>query len=236
MNYTVCPSQPEQFTDAHFDRYQFDNRSRLLKGTDLDWRDYARMHTLSVGKQQKGRRGAVPAWALRDESTRQVILHYLAGRFGARNSRGNLQQRLEWCSKAGERFAQREKEHTARRIKEYRAISGQQFHELEPEKYERLFYSVLRGETSAEHLKRVELQIQNVDSQAMVSERAPELVLAIAYFAYRLGWNSPSIAEQLGLKPPAVRQILHRLNRSAKRLQGLLPSQRISGRRARRPQ
>ena len=41
-------------------------------------------------------------------------------------------------------------------------------------------------------------------------ERAPEIVLGVLYGYYRLNLDSPSIAETLRIRPPAVRQILYR--------------------------
>jgi hypothetical protein len=39
--------------------------------------------------------------------------------------------------------------------------------------------------------------------------------LAVAHHYYRLGYDSPSVGETLGLSAPAVRQILFRMNRLA---------------------
>lgn len=220
MAYTLYPSQPEQHNAARFDRFQFaDNRGRFLKGAKLDFRDMERMHVLPVANEQKGRRTAVPAWALSDQNLRQVLLHYLATRFAVKNTNGTLQQRLAMCTAAGKRRARKEERITEQRIQEYRAISGQRFHELEPERYQRLFCSALKGESLAERLKRVELQIHNSDSSAFVSARAAAIAASVCYLAYKLGWPSPSIAEHLDLRAPAVRQILYRLNRAARRLE-----------------
>jgi hypothetical protein len=221
MNYTQYPSQPEQHSAPHFDKFQFDNgRGRFLKGAKLDFRDVERMHLLRVANQQAGRRTGVPSWSLSDQTLRHVVLHYLSTRFAVKNTHLSLQQRLALCTAAGKRRARKEKKKTEQRIQEYRAISGQRFHELEPAAYvKRLFSSALRGESFAEHLRLLELQILNSDSSAFVSAHAAEIALAVAYYAYRLGWPSPSIAEELNLRAPAVRQILSRLNRAARRLE-----------------
>jgi hypothetical protein len=228
MAYTRFASQPEQFNAPHFDKYQFaDHRGRFLKGAKLDFKDTERMHVLSIANEQKGRRKAVPPWALSNQSMRQVVLHYLATRFAVKDSKGNLRQRLAVCTAAGKRRARKEKQRHEEQIREYRAIHGKRFHELESEKYERLFCSALKGESVSERLKKVELQILNSESAAFVSERAAAIAVSVCYYAYRMGWPSPSIAEETGLRAPAVRQILHRLNRAARRLEtGWNPSGR----------
>jgi hypothetical protein len=220
MTYTQFPPQPEQSSTPHFDKFQFDNgRGRFLKGSKLDFRDMERMHLFPISNQQKGRRTGIPAWALSNQSLQKVLVHYLSTRFAVKNTKGNLQQRLALCTAAGKKRARKEKQRTEERIREYRAIFGERFHELETERYERLFCSALRGESLAERLKRVELQIHNSDGAAFVSARAAAIAASVCYLAYRLGWPSPSIAEHLDLRAPAVRQILHRLNRAARRLE-----------------
>jgi hypothetical protein len=228
MTYTRYSAQPEQFNSPHFDRYQFaGERGRFLKGAELDFKDTGCMHVLRIGNEQKGRRTGVPAWALADQSMRQVVLHYLSTRFAVKTTKGNLQQRLALCTTAGKKRARKEKQRHEEQIREFRAIHGQRFHDLEPEKYERLFCSLYKGESVSERLKKVELQILNSESAAFVSARAAAIAVSVCYYAYRMGWPSPSIAEELNLRAPAVRQILHRLNRAARRLEtGWNPSGR----------
>jgi hypothetical protein len=220
MNFTHCPTQPEQFNSPHFDRYQFaGERGRFLKGAKLDFKDTGRMHVLRISNEQKGRRTGVPAWALSNQSVREVVLHYLTTRFAVKDTKGSLQQRLASCTTAGKKRARKEKQRNEEQIREYRAIYGQRFHDLEPEKYERLFCSLYKGESVSERLKKVELQILNSESAAFISDRAAAIAVSVCYYAYRMGWPSPSIAEELNLRAPAVRQILHRLNRAARRLE-----------------
>jgi hypothetical protein len=56
--------------------------------------------------------------------------------------------------------------------------------------------------------------------QAAISRAGgyPQLVAAIAYRSFRLGWTSPVIAESLGVTPTMVRQLIYRLRQTARRI------------------
>lgn len=71
---------------------------------------------------------------------------------------------------------------------------------------------------SAARRDALAIQIQNLDTQIVTAARLVENVCAVAYLSYRLGYKSPEIAAQLGLKPPNVRIIRYRLNRTWQRL------------------
>jgi len=66
-------------------------------------------------------------------------------------------------------------------------------------------------------LKRHARQVSVWDSEYHNISRAPELALAVAYQSLRLGYDSPSVAESLGMRAPAVRQILSRFIKRAVR-------------------
>src|SRR2546425_9397359 len=65
---------------------------------------------------------------------------------------------------------------------------------------------------SAEHRAAWETQIQNMDSDLVLGTRGyVAVVLAVAYLYWRTHWDGDEVAEQLGLKTCAVRQLLFRL-------------------------
>jgi DNA-directed RNA polymerase specialized sigma24 family protein len=76
-------------------------------------------------------------------------------------------------------------------------------------------------ETNPSALRSLEREIMNVDTDVFLATRLPEIAAAIIYLYYRLSWNSVSIAEELGLKSPHIRQILYRLNKAYENMQRL---------------
>ena len=56
-----------------------------------------------------------------------------------------------------------------------------------------------------------------LDGEVFADERAPELLAAVLYQYFRLGHNSPTVAETLGLTPWQVRQIILRARKVAAR-------------------
>jgi|HubBroStandDraft_2_1064218.scaffolds.fasta_scaffold00832_6 hypothetical protein len=220
MNYTQLPPQVSQHSVPHFDACQFDGRRRrFLQNSSLDFKDFrGSMHTVYPSASQ-ARPFGVPAWSQKDSELRETVVSYLERRLGLSPKYGTILERLARCRAAGKKHAQATKEKLNRWLVEYRNLNKERFSELDESTYGRVFCGALRGLTVAEQLRRTELQLKIMDSEAFLIERGPELVLATAYLAYRMGWNSTSIAERLTLKPPAVRQVLARLNRTHKRLE-----------------
>jgi hypothetical protein len=50
---------------------------------------------------------------------------------------------------------------------------------------------------------------------SLVFRGLPAIMSAVVYCYYRLGWDSTTIAEEFGIKPPHVRIVLYRLNQLA---------------------
>jgi hypothetical protein len=68
-------------------------------------------------------------------------------------------------------------------------------------------------------LKHAAVEIEVVDSQIIMSKRLPEIICGVIYRSYCSGDNSVEVAQALGLKPPAVRQLLSRLSKVWKKMQ-----------------
>jgi hypothetical protein len=73
---------------------------------------------------------------------------------------------------------------------------------------------------SPERLRELESEIENTDSQLrLMQNNFPAIVLSVMYRSYRLCEDSVTVAQALNLKPPAVRQLLHRLAQTWKLMQ-----------------
>ena len=67
-------------------------------------------------------------------------------------------------------------------------------------------------------------EIQNIDSRVGLERRnLPGLIARVIYLRYHLGYTSPQIHAETGIRPPAVREILYRLNRTWLRIQAGYP-------------
>ena len=67
--------------------------------------------------------------------------------------------------------------------------------------------------------KAQDVPVQALDTRIVLEKRGiPELVASIVYMYYRLGYNSTGIYEEIKVKPPHVRIILHRLRLTWRRM------------------
>lgn len=67
-------------------------------------------------------------------------------------------------------------------------------------------------------------EIQMVDTLIVTCKRGlPALICAVLYMRYRLFWTSTAISAEIGIKPPAVRILLYRMNIIYKKWQAGLP-------------
>jgi len=224
---TWLPPQQQTRSAPRFDRTQFDSQSRSLKGRGVDYADLQHLSVLRVADLRNGRRLEAPAWAMRDELLRGVVVRCLENRFMLRNRQGTLRERLDRCRAAAKRHAAAKRKHLDAHVQQLRALSHQQLASLSKRNYEQLFLETLRtGNGAAARLNALENHIRNADGDLFVTERAPELLAAIFYNYYRLGHNSPTVAEQLSLTPCQVRQILFRANRIARKEESTTPRKR----------
>lgn len=216
---TWCPPVNPQRSAPRFDRVQFDDRSRFLtEETALSYADIQSMRVGRVADLTKGRRLDVPIWAVRDELLQGVILKCLENRFYVRNQQGTSTERLNRCRRAARRNAVSKRKHLEARIGQFRALAEHRFADLKETEYQKLFCESLAGRGAPARLSALEKNIRNLDGEVFVAERAPELLAAILYQYFRLGHNSPTIAEALMLTPCQVRQTILRTRRVAERI------------------
>lgn len=76
-----------------------------------------------------------------------------------------------------------------------------------------------RNGADAAWLKRMESEIEGIDTQIIIARYTPRIVVGVIWRSYCLHEHSVAVAEKLGLKPPACRQLLNRLRKVWERLQ-----------------
>jgi hypothetical protein len=68
-------------------------------------------------------------------------------------------------------------------------------------------------------LKKMEIEIEGVDSLMIVAKDTPNIVVGVIWRSYCLNEDSVTVGERLGLKPPSVRALLSRLAKTWARMQ-----------------
>ena len=204
-----------------FDKHQFaGRRTRAVSAryTPEGWEtpgiafaDYQSMHVARRGAQQE-RRLDTPSWATNDKELREVVLRFCERRFYLRH-RHNRNE-VSPLTNEQRLAAVREKE-----LKWAETCKSN-------------LHSLIARQKAGEDVH--DMEIQNIDSQILMARRGnAAIATAIVYLYYRLGWDSPEVAQELGIKPPLVRQVLARLdNAAANRVYQSPKAQRIKEARA----
>lgn len=198
MNVTVCPPMP-----AHgllSPQPQFASRLALpaCAGTRIAFSDYDRMGTFER-KRAPGRRAAVPNWALNDEKLRLIICRYYEVRAGFDGPQpGTYSERL---TRAHEKLLQC--------IPRWAAAVDKLCLE---------FVELKRNGSNPPRLMKLQSLIEGVDSQIIAARRGPGFLAAIVYEYFRCGSNSVEVGAAVGLKPPAVRQLILRMSSVAAKI------------------
>jgi len=131
---------------------------------------------------------------------RETIVKYLEGRYYLRDSSGSYEQRLARIDKE----AKRRIPETLARLK----ILNAEYADLSSDK-----------RTDPEYLRRLAIEVQNLDTQIVLARRGVAAVMtSVVYNYYHNGWSSSDVANELGIKPPMVREWLYRLNHSVGRV------------------
>lgn len=219
-----------------FDKHAFAGRkSRAVSATrthsgwnttGISFNDFGSMHVHRRAKVQE-RRLPTPKWAIRDEWLRELLVVYLEERFYVRPCLTlSLSERLDIARVAAENYAPKKRQLLEEWLEDYNRLSTNGRRDLTDDEAIDLFTSlkqingqlpinadIARDYLSKKKLHDLEIQIQNIDTDIVLTERGhAEVIVAIVYLYYRLGWDSVTCAEQLGLKSPHVRQVLARLH------------------------
>ena len=212
----------------HFDQHAWaGKRSRAVSAsTGISFNDYGRMHVLRRAKVQE-RRLPTPRWAIRDEWLRLLLVTYLEERFYCKPAPDlELTVRLELARNSALYYAPRKRELLNEWLDDYHTISHSQLSTMADEEVMEAFLSlreihgqlpidvsVARSYMTSKKLRDLEIQIQNIDTDLVLTDKGhAEVIAAVVYLYYRLGWDSVTIAEELGLKSPHIRQVLARLH------------------------
>lgn len=213
---TLCPPSPQHVS---FDECQFDRK--LTKRLPFAYAD-----RLSFGHRVKSRRHTpVPEFANSNTGLQEALVKYLEARFRITPS-GDIKERLERCREAAKESAEPTKVLLKRAIERYQALCEKRWHDLPPSLYQKAFLNRLRGESDEKLIETHGRQVSVWDSEYFNILRAPELAMSIAYLSLRLGYDSPSVAESLSMRAPAVRQILSRFIQRAVRKTDTLKGRR----------
>lgn len=162
----------------------------------LDWSDYGRMST-HQHKLNSCRKYPTPEWAMSPDKTRAVLLRYLEQRAFLYDAQGTDTERLERVKRV--LIAQR-----APIIVTMRKLAKK--------------YVALKT-AGGSGLRTLAIQIENLDTRARCLETLAEKTVRIVQLYYGAGLDSVGVGLEVGLKPPQIRQVLHRLNSIWLRLQ-----------------
>ena len=181
--------------EPHFDQHAFAGRRArpVSPETGISFDDYGFMQT-HQRKQSAERKLPTPTWAVNDAALREVLVSYLERRAVIRPGTGTLRERLARAKDA---------------VIVQRAELNRRLDRLS------------RKYVAAKRRKRkraLQVEVEGVDTAIRISESGAALAAAIVYLYFRVGLDSPGVGEVLRLKPPHVRQVLHRMRRIAKQL------------------
>lgn len=229
------------WSQPKFDKFAFDGRrtkavsaTRTRGGWDttgLSFGDFSTMH-IQRREKVKERRLPTPKWSVRDDMLRELLVVHLEERFYLEPTAGfTLIERLTTARQRAEYYLPRKRELLRDWLKDYHTlcvsgIVGVKAELISDERAIEVFTSLkqiggqlpLNADVARDYLTKkslhdLEIQIQNIDTDIVLTERGhAEVIVAIVYLYYRLGWDSVAVAEQLGLKSPHVRQVLARLH------------------------
>lgn len=216
------------WTPPSFDPHAFAGRRphAVSAETGISFQDYGRMHVMRRARVQE-RRLPTPLWAIRDEWLRILLVTYLEERFYCKPPVGQtLTVRLDLARRSALYYAPRKRELLDQWLDDYHVIAKTRLGGLSDEQVLEAFLGlrevkgqlpidveVARNYMTSKKLRDLEIQIQNIDTDLVLTEKGhAEVIVAVVYLYYRLGWDSVTVAEQLGLKSPHVRQVLARLH------------------------
>jgi hypothetical protein len=203
MNITQCPPMPaHQILKS--EPIFFDRRTvaHLYQGRDssLSFVESREFRTTTL-KKSGGRKLPTPEWAMGDECLRQIITRSVELRAGFRFPQsGTFAERL---ARADDCLRARVPAHT----ETLKRLCGEHMAESEPSRK-----------------KVLELQIRTLDAAILVNRRAAGVIAHCVYAYYRKQEAAPEIAADLGIKPGAVRQILWRVRRLVRLMEGGEPA------------
>jgi hypothetical protein len=195
-------------TALAFDQHQFQGRRQHPVHANFiagEWRssgiafeDYTRFNTQNH-KPSAERRLPTPDWAVNDDKLREVLVVY-----------------LEHRARAGHKQPGTQAERLARAVAKLRASTPAKIALIKKLNHE--YATLKRSDPRHPRLRKLEIQIENLDTQLRLMIRPAEVLIGVVYYYYRARLDSVGTGLALGIKPPAVRQTLRRLRRTWERM------------------
>jgi len=194
----------------HFDEYQFMARSSIVAvrymgldrwdSTNISFDDFRRM-----GKEEhklfNQREIVAPSFALNVPEMKLLLARYFENRAG-------------WCRRPKAGTPDERLKFALRKIEQDIPVNRATLIRLNEE-----YIALTRQGADPERLRKLENAIRSLDGEICMARRGLAPVVAIIYFYFRLGYNSPQVAAELGIQPMNVRQIAYRLQKLWQKMQ-----------------
>lgn len=195
----VLPSSDSYSSSQHFDPFQFANkRIHRSSNDELAVADFDRLH-VERRKRTHSKRIQSPEWVNNEELLRQVLVQFLERRayLKATPPPGTYQERIDRAEQAMAARVPAMQERMRGWIVEYKNLLDS-------------------GQPDQKRLHDLEKEIQNADRQICVIRKGmASTLLSVVYLYYRTGWDSVTVAEELGLTSTGVHQIIFQMRRLA---------------------
>jgi hypothetical protein len=163
-----------------------------IESTGLSYEDFDSFHVRTPAPEKRGRRMDTPPWVNDKNKLLDVLTRFYENRANvAADPTKSIQERLQhadavWQSK----------------MEKQSAVLDRLCHE---------FVELKKSGTDPKRLQALRIHIESLDSALMFARRGPGAVASVLYGYYRRNLNSSELAEELHMKPNAVRQLVFRL-------------------------
>lgn len=192
------PERPELHFQEHIAGRQHlpvsaEFHGESFESPGIDWSDYRRMQTVER-KLAPARRLETPQWALRNDLLRSVLVRFVEYRAGLRRHQmGPERERLRRA------MAIIAAQHPMRQ-RTLKALCDE-------------LVSLTKCGITPARRKRLTAEIENLDTVLRFDCNIAATILRLVHLYFRAGLDSVSVAQELGWKPPHVRQTVWRLRR-----------------------
>lgn len=162
--------------------------------TGIAFEDYSRMRQIA-GATPAFRHRPAPSWARNNSQLRELIVHFMERRAGYREPQAGTHV---------ERLA-RAKAKLAAKVPRLTEVLTNLCHE---------YVQLKKQDPASLRIRTLEIEIENYDSQLILNKRAEAVIAGVVYRSYCVGENSVEVGKAVGIKPPHVRALLHRLHQT----------------------
>lgn len=179
--------------------------------TKLSYNDLASMQ-ISTRGFAGDRRLPTPMWALNNRLLRKLLVTFMESRVG-KKGKGTLLQRLAQAREAVIAQHKRLNASLDALCTEYYEMKSGHAAPDPATIPSMLFPEMAVHYASALRQRALEIEIEGIDTYLRYTRTGGvDVLAALVYLYYRVGLDSVNVADELGLKPPHVRQLLYRLN------------------------